>query len=51
MYEEEIKQVIEIAENLGPVVAKLTKSYYDELIKQGFTTEQAFELTKNYKVK
>lgn len=45
MFEDQLK----IAEEITPKAAHLVKIYYDALIVEGFTKEEALELAKQYK--
>ena len=46
---EQVRQLIILAEYVTPEVAKLMALYRDELIKNGFTREEAMVLCKEYK--
>lgn len=44
--EEMFSALMESFENVSPQLARAQKEYYDALVDEGFTEEQAFELVK-----
>ena len=48
---EAMDAILELAKERMPELAELYRLYYLELIKAGFTEEQAMEITKNYSLK
>lgn len=49
--EEQVELITKIAFKMVPKFAEIYKLYYDELIKQGFTEQQAIEIVTKYQVK
>jgi len=46
-----IKKSVEQLKDFAPQIAKLTKLFYEEQKKVGFTDAQAFEFAKEYSLK
>ena len=49
--EEQAKLLMELAKTMIPDCAKIYRLMYENLIKEGFTKEEAFEITKSYNFK
>lgn len=47
--EEQVKVALDAAEAMMPRIAKLMRIYYEELVKSGFTHEDAMQIVQNYK--
>lgn len=41
---DELKELSKQFENMGSTLAKTTKSYYDNLVKEGFSKEEAMRI-------
>lgn len=46
---EALDTMLELADNRVDRFAKIVRKYYNALLKEGFTSEQAVELLKNFR--